>query len=214
MERWIAGAVVILFVAAVLALMFRAWARRRRSQQVGFPLPAVPAQLAEGSEYWRNQPQPGAAGAARLPSGMMAFDAQFVAVTFAGRPLERIAAHGLGYRGAATVVVVDRPDVSGVLVEVDGSSPLWLAGRTLRGVGRGTWAIDRVVEPGGLVVVTAGWNGVDVDIYLGPQFAPPSSTFIAAVGPLLVEAPLVEAPLVEAPLVERPDSTPAPGAAA
>lgn len=176
MERWMAGAVVVLFVAAVLALMFRAWARRRRSQEARFPLPAVPAQL-------------GAVGASRVPPGTTAFDAQFVAVTRAGAPLERIAAHGLGYRAQATAVVVDRPEAAGLLLEVAGSPPLWLDARALRGVGRGTWAIDRVVEPGGLVVVTAEWNGLDVDVYLGPQFAPASAAFIAAVEALLAAHP-------------------------
>lgn len=183
MERWIAGTLVLAFVAIVLFVMGRAWAKRRRIDTAAFPFPRVPsaARAAEPSRAGRS-------GGADAPVAGATFTTQFVAVTLAGKPLERVTAGGLGYRGWASVTVVgattSHPD-AGMLLEVDGAEPLWLAAAALRGVGRGSWAIDRAVEPDGLVVVTADWAGTDVDVYLGPRFDPVSTDFLAAANALL-----------------------------
>jgi hypothetical protein len=128
-------------VIAAAALMVVGWrARRRRQSGVSAPL-AVPTQLG--------------------PS-LLSVEGWYVATTAQGEPLERIAVHGLGFRARATVSV--HPE--GLVLLRQGSEPVFLPIADLRTSGRATWAIDRVVEPDGLVVV--GWmlGTLPVDTYL------------------------------------------------
>ena len=79
-------ALAALFVV-ILALMARGWRRRGRSQQdLPAPSAATLPQLGEDTEV-----------------GPLA--AIYVSTVLAGRPLERIVAHGLGQRAAAEVTV-------------------------------------------------------------------------------------------------------------
>ena len=121
-------AVAIVAVVVLLALlgMLAGWRRRIRSQ----------ASLA-------------------LPDGDVTGDpllvvrGQYLATTFAGRPLDRVVAGGLGHRAAAVVTVTG----GGVRIDRDGSPPLSLPAAALTGAGTATWTIDRAVEPGGLTVL-------------------------------------------------------------
>jgi hypothetical protein len=93
-----------------------------------------------------------------LPQGQVAGEplltvrGLLLATTFAGRPLDRVVAAGLGHRVQATVVVM----TDGVRVERDGAEPLQLPAAALTGAGTATWTLDRSVEPGGLTVL--GWT--------------------------------------------------------
>lgn len=127
MDRSVLLAIVVVFMLALLGLMVWGWyGRRKRQSHIAAPVP-VPA-------------DPGAV-IARL-------EGKYVATTASGDRLDRIAVHGLGFRGNATVTVTD----SGVLVGLP-NDELWIPRANLTGVHRATWTIDRVVETDGLEVI-------------------------------------------------------------
>lgn len=126
-----AVAVVLTLLGLALAAMAWSWRRRGRAQR-GLVLPALPAD--RGSSIL-------------TASGLL------VATTFAGRPLDRVMADGLGFRARATLTVTDR----GVLVERDGGAPFFAEG----GGGTASWALDKGVERDGLTVLT--WSLTDAD---------------------------------------------------
>ena len=141
MDRTASTTIVIVVIILALVGMASGW-RARQRRQSALPRPdAVPAE----------------AGAERF--GAEAF---YVATTIAGEPLNRVAVHGLGFRGRATVTVTDR----GVILGIAGAPEVFIAPAALRGVERATWTIDRVVEPGGLVVIAWTLGTTDIDSYL------------------------------------------------
>lgn len=93
----------------------------------------------------------------------------YVATTVSGQPLERVAAHGLGFRSRAAVTVTR----NGIGVALTGQEPFFISSSSLVAVGRATWAIDTAVEPGGLVVVTWRLAESELDSYFrmdnGPE---------------------------------------------
>ena len=150
-------AIVIVFGVLLLALMLFGW-RARRRRQAGVAAPhAAPAELG------------------RL---LGTFDGKYVATTTAGDPLDRIAVHNLGFRGAASVTVTE----AGLLVQRPGADDAWIPKAELRGWRRATWTIDRVVEPDGLELVEWMLGSRRVDTYL--RLDDPAG-FDAALTPLL-----------------------------
>lgn len=133
-----------LVVAAVLALalvgMGVGWRNRRRRQA------AMP------------RPLPIPADTGRL---LASVEALHVATTAAGEPLNRIAVAGLGFRARGTLGVAQR----GVLIALDGRVDAYLPAADILTVERATWTIDRVVEPGGLLVIGWSLGGTPVDSY-------------------------------------------------
>ncbi|GAA3745597.1 transporter [Leifsonia bigeumensis] len=137
MDRLLPSIIVGFVIVAALIGMFFGW-RARQRRQAGIPAPeAVPADV----------------GAIRT-----AVSGLYVATTRAGEPLERIAVRGLGYRSRMVATVADR----GVTLELTGARPAFIPATALRSAGRATWAIDKAVEPGGLVVL--GWRLGDLDV--------------------------------------------------
>lgn len=127
--------VVLALLVLALAGMALSWRRRRRGQ-AALTLPGVPDDI----------------GAASLTaSGLL------VATTFAGRPLDRVVADGLGFRAPATLSVTDR----GVLVERAGGASFLVPTEALPGTGTASWALDRGVERDGLTVLP--WALLDAD---------------------------------------------------
>ena len=111
----------------LLGLMAWGWyGRRRRQAHLAAPVPAPD--------------DPGAV--------IATLEGKYVATTASGDPFERIAVHGLGFRGNATVTVTG----SGVLVRLPGEE-VWIPREHVSGVHRATWTIDRVVEADGLEVI-------------------------------------------------------------
>jgi len=152
--------VIIALFAAVVALMALGWrARRRRQSDVARPQ-AVPDSLGPAS---------------------VSVDGYYVATTPAEEPLERIAVHGLGFRSRSTVSV--HPE--GLVIDLRGAPPVHVPAHDLRGVGHATWAIDRVVEKDGLVVV--GWmlGSTLVDSYLRLTNRAEAAALVAAVTDLV-----------------------------
>jgi hypothetical protein len=130
----VAVTITLIVLVAALAGMVVSWRLRGRRQR-GLALPAAPE----------------TEGAVRAEA-----DGLYLATTFAGRPLDRVSAHALGFRARAHVAVTD----TGVRVDRDGATPLYLPAASVTGAGTGTWTIDRTVEPGGLTVLA--WS-LDTD---------------------------------------------------
>ena len=161
MDRSLPTLIIALVILGVFALMMYGWASRRR-RQAGIAQPV---------------PAPGNLGAASLD-----VTGWYVATTVVDAPLERIAVHGLGFRARATVSV--HPE--GVVLSVRGQHPILIAGSALRGVGRATWTIDRVVERDGLVLI--GWmlGDTPVDSYLRLPDPGAAAALVAAVQALVL----------------------------
>jgi hypothetical protein len=92
----------------------------------------------------------------------------YVATTAYGEPLERLALQGWGFRSRADLVVTD----AGLAVDLTGQPRAFFDTDRITEVDQATVAIDRVVEPGGLVRIA--WrldDGTLVDSYFRPQDA-------------------------------------------
>ena len=163
MDRLVPSLIIGGVILVVFALMLAGW-RARRRRQAGIPRPL---------------PAPVTLGAASL-----VVDGWYVATTHADQPLERIAVHGLGFRARSTIGV--HPE--GLVVTVRGRDPFLIEPTAVRGAGRATWAIDRVVERDGLVLI--GWMLGDtaVDTYVRVPEPAAATALVTAVQALTPEA--------------------------
>ena len=170
-SRTLATVITVLVLLGVLALMLRSW--RRRSKRDA----ALPAGHPRPAERGREL-----ASAAAL----------YVATTPRDQPLERLAIPGLGFRARGGVSVSE----AGVLLELAGSPALFIPADAVDLVTDATWAIDRAVEPGGLLLL--GWRlaaagtaaaPASVDSYF--RFSDPAdrTAISAAIKSLAVGAP-------------------------
>lgn len=123
-------------IAVALLVVLGLWSKRRRQRDIDEP------------QGWIQT----------LPT--LVTEAFYVATTRAGDPYERIFAHGLGFRGRTQLAI----DADGVQLLAD-RREVRIPASSIRGVERATWTIDRVVEPGGILVI-AHTLGADVDTYL------------------------------------------------
>ncbi|MCU1544563.1 MAG: hypothetical protein JWM50_2428 [Microbacteriaceae bacterium] len=158
MDKQLSAALVLLFLVVVLALMVLGWrARKRRQSALGEPQ-HPPADLGVSAGD---------------------FPGLYVATTIAGEPLNRVAVRGLGFRARTTVSV----STAGVVLPVAGQVDTFIPAGDVTAVGRASWAIDRVVEPDGLVFV--GWNlgGDAVDSYFRVEDADGLLAALASIAP-------------------------------
>ncbi|MDX2025212.1 hypothetical protein [Microcella sp.] len=141
MDRLVPSLIIGAVILTVFVLMALGW-RARRRRQSGLARPVL--------------------APASLGSASVAADGWYVATTLADQPLERVAVHGLGFRARATAAV----HLEGLVLGVQGQERILIATESLRGAGRATWAIDRVVERDGLILI--GWmlGNTPVDTYL------------------------------------------------
>lgn len=152
MERLGPGAIVAAIAILLLLAMVLAW-RARKRRQAAFGAPAeAPALEARGAE-------------------LAAAPVLYVATTLAGKPLERLTIPGLAFRGRGVATVF----AGGVSIAIPGEPETFVPAADVRSIGTSTWAIDRVVEPGGLIrldwiYTTTNPDGsteqVDVESYL------------------------------------------------
>jgi hypothetical protein len=156
MTRELSAVVVFAILALALGLMLLGWLRRRRRQR-GIPALSAPP--------------------ADLGAVLATADVLYLATTRAGSPYDRIAVRGLGFRARGSVTVAE----SGLVLDLAGAHR-FIPADDLRGVGRATWTIDRVVEADGLVLV--GWRLGDevLDSYFRAD-AP--AALVAAIQPLV-----------------------------
>ncbi|MET4157995.1 hypothetical protein [Agromyces sp. PvR057] len=164
MDKWIGALVAFVVVGGLLWLAFRAWRGRERRDATlsAYPLPAL-----EGE-------------------ALLETEVLYVATTPIGSPLERLAVHGLAFRGAGRIEVFPE----GVVLRIAGEQPSFLPASRIVSAGEATYAIDRGVEPGGLVAVSwiVDLNDAEpeqvapyVDSYLRARHPGDSARIIAAV---------------------------------
>ena len=158
MKIWIIGGCFILACIAIWFWMRAGWiARRRRQVGMAHPTPA-PTELGDA---------------------VVESDLFYVATTVMGDQLDRVAVGGLGFRGRAVVSV--HPE--GVVLDIAGESPILLERAAIQRVDRATWAIDRVVESDGLIMITWQLGDQLVDTYLRDTIAP--AALVAAIRELI-----------------------------
>lgn len=165
MSRELAVILMLSVGAIILALMLWGWSRRRH-RDAGMTAPLDD----------RTQTQITADGGYAV-SGL------YVASTAHRAPLDRLAIEGLAFRAKTSVVV----SAAGVALNLAGERPVLLAPDTLVSVDRATWAVGRIVEPNGLVLIT--WRsavGTIVDSYLRLQGTDPHA-LIAEVAALVAQ---------------------------
>ena len=164
MDKTLPTIAIVLITILALAAMYAGWrGLRRRQAGIGRPKP-VPDEL----------------GAILHTAELL-----YVGTTAGGDPYARIAVDPLAFRGTATVTVAER----GIVLAITGADNAFIPVSDLRTVSRATWAIDRAVEPGGLVLI--GWTltdpegrGTDVDTYLRVVDPPDPSALIDAIAGL------------------------------
>ncbi|MDQ0892479.1 PH-like domain-containing protein [Agromyces ramosus] len=128
MDRWIGVLAAAAVLAVVALLMLRSW--RRRSAR---------------DETLSSYPVPATLGAPVLETEVL-----YVATTPAAEPLERLALPGLAFRGSARIEVL----AEGVILRIAGESTTFIPADRLLGAGFASYAIDRGVEPEGLIALT------------------------------------------------------------
>jgi len=140
-DRLLPAIVIIVVVALVFTLMALSWrARRRRHADIG-DLASPPADF--GDPTYTD-------------------DLLYVATTRADAPLDRVTIAGLGYRARAVVTTAP----SGIVLDLAGRGPVFISRAAIRGVGRATWTIDRVVDADGLIFVRWVLGTTELDSYL------------------------------------------------
>ncbi|MFD4420086.1 hypothetical protein ACFWN7_01090 [Agromyces sp. NPDC058484] len=162
MDKAIGAAVAIAVVVVVAWLMIRSWRRRTKRDATLSAYPIPPA----------------------LRAATLDAEVLYVATTPAGEPLERLALPGLAFRGTARVEV----SRDGLVLRVAGEPATYLPADRIVAVGKASYAIDRGVEPEGLVVITWIARVADpelvaphVDSHLRARYPGDSARIIAAV---------------------------------
>ena len=128
MDKWIGAIVSLVIVAVAVWLMYRSWRRRtvRDESLSAYPVPASHAEP------------------------ILETEVLYVATTPIGEPLERLAVRGLAYRGSARIEVL----LEGIILRIAGESTSFIPADRLAGAEMASYAIDRGVEPEGLIAVT------------------------------------------------------------
>lgn len=169
MDRVLPTIIVVVVLIGVLLLMLRSWRRRSRRDAglaAGYPAPAASNQLESADGF-------------------------YVATTPRDAPLERLAISSLAFRARATLTVTD----AGVVVAPNGETPVFIPTAAIERVTEATWAIDRAVETGGLLLL--GWQ---------LNAAPAASATAQSSTASTTAAPTNAAPTNAAPATKAPTS--------
>ena len=137
------GVALLAVVPIIWALMWWGWRARARRQRDLAPLAPVPEVLG--------------------PSMFGPLAATYVGSTASGVWLDRVVAHGLGARAAASVSVHGPGGPSGVLVKRSGAPDLWMGEEALVGARLDRAIAGKVVGADGLVVLTWQLGDAAVD---------------------------------------------------
>ncbi|WP_166983618.1 hypothetical protein [Paramicrobacterium fandaimingii] len=159
MDKLIPGLITAGIVIVLFGIMWRSW-RRRTARDAEHALSPVPESFAPSDAY----------------------DIQYVATTRSGEPLERLALPGLGFRGVGTLSIAP----AGASLAVTGERPAFLPAASLRSAHTAQVAIDRVVEPGGLVCIA--WtllDGSECDSYVRFRVSADQPRALAAIRHLI-----------------------------
>jgi len=140
-DRLLPAILIIAVVALVFTLMVLSW-RARRRRQGGIGEPATPPE--------------------DFGDPTFTDDLLYVATTRADAPLDRVTIAGLGFRARAVVTAAP----SGIVLDLAGRGPVFIPKASIRGVGRATWTIDRVVDADGLIFLRWVLGTTELDSYL------------------------------------------------
>jgi hypothetical protein len=152
-DKLLPTVIVAAIILLALAGMLVGWRARQRRQGAFPPLASAPD-------------DPGAV--------LASAEGLYVATTAEDQPLERVAVRGLGFRSRMRASATE----SGIVLALTGQEPVLLPRADLTGADLATWAIDKGVEPGGLVRLRWRWSGTPVDSYL--RLDGPSDAFLDA----------------------------------
>lgn len=128
MDKWVGALLALAIIVLVLGALLRSW-RLRTRRDVSLGILAVPVDLGRAD---------------------LEVDSLYVATTPVGQPHERLAIRGLAFRGAAHVEV----HRTGIVLRIVGERASFIPADRISAAGSASFAIDRVVERDGLVVVT------------------------------------------------------------
>ncbi|MBM7830412.1 hypothetical protein JOE59_001117 [Agromyces cerinus] len=189
MDKVIGTLVAVAVVALVGWLMYRSWKRRTvRDESLG------------------SYPVPAAHGAPVVDAEVL-----YVATTPLGEPLERLAVHGLAFRGSGHLEVLPE----GLILRIAGESLTFIPADRLVGAQLASYAIDRGVEPEGLIALT--WIAQErgaaepveprVDSYVRARYPGDPARIIQAVNDIAAAppAPRPEEDIAAAPAAPRPE---------
>lgn len=169
MDTKIASLLLVVVLAGVAAGLIALGWRGRLKRQAGLgQLPDVPETLS--------------------PAGVVA-EGQYVTTTTAGDWLDRIAVHGLGFRGNAEMSV--HPE--GVLFDRKGAAPLFVPAKSVTDCGTANGMAGKFVEKDGLVVLSwiLGERGLDTGFR--PRQAADKQPLLEALKELISAAPQADA---------------------
>jgi len=151
---------LVLLVLVVGLGMLAGWRRRGARQLAALDLPPLPPTPAE----------PGAPLTADA-------DGVYVSTTTAGNWLDRVTAHGVGTRSAATMAVT----AAGVSWLRQGAPDVFADAAALDGARRSDGIAGKVMPPGGIVVVTWRLGSAELDTGFRPDSAADADRLVAAV---------------------------------
>jgi len=89
------------------------------------------------------------------------FNVLHVATTPARDPMNRVWVSPLAYRAKARIDI----RTGGIVLTLTGEGEMGLPAESITGCGRGSWAIDKAVDPEGLVVIAWTHGGNEYDSY-------------------------------------------------
>jgi len=157
-DKVLPALVILGFLVLVFVGLGFGW-RVRQRRQAGLPALASP---------------PESLGASAFTD-----DVFYVATTRSDAPTDRIAVRGLGFRARASVNVV----AEGLVLSIAGQPDAFIPKSAVRGVGRATWTIDRVVGRDGLVFVRWMLGDTEVDTNLLSEDPDTLLTVLAPLAP-------------------------------
>lgn len=169
MDNKIASLLLVVVLAAVAAGLIAIGWRGRLKRQSGLgQLPEVPETLS--------------------PAGIVA-EGQYVATTTAGDWLDRVAVHGLGFRGNAEMSV--HPE--GVLFDRKGTAPLFVPAAAVTDCGSAAGMAGKFVEKDGLVVLSWRLGEHEFDTGFRTRLAADRQPLLEALQELISAAPQADA---------------------
>ncbi|WP_028267131.1 PH-like domain-containing protein [Arthrobacter sp. MA-N2] len=165
----IASLLIVVVLAALAAgLIAKGWRSRLKRQASLGQLPDVPEQLSPA---------------------MVVTEGQYVATTTAGDWLDRIAVHGLGFRGNAEVSV--HPE--GVLFDRAGTGPLFVPAAAVSDCHSANGMAGKFVEKDGLVVLSWMLGEHELDTGFRTRHASDKQPLLEALQDLISAAPQADA---------------------
>jgi hypothetical protein len=111
---------------------------------------------------------------------LASFAVLHVATTTAHNPMDRVWVSPLAYRAKTRLEVRS----GGLVLSLTGEGDMGLPSESITGCGRGTWTIDKAVDPEGLIVVTWMHGGQEYDSYFR-SVDQPAEDVLGALGAIL-----------------------------